>query len=80
MKTRYVVKMNLAGLHRKIYVCKSMKKRMPGYWTKDGRVNCTDKSYYADGIVQLVYKNKKEAIAAMEGAQMVADFIVKRLK
>jgi hypothetical protein len=80
---RYVVKMNLAGLHRCIYTCRKSKKtewRDNKYWDKTGNVDCGDKHESIDGLVKLVFKNKKEAEAALLGAKMVANMLIRRLK
>ena len=81
MKTRYVVKMNLAGLHRCIYVCRQSKNRPDKrYWDKTGEVDIGEKHESIDGLVKLVFKNKKEAEAALLGAKMVANMLIRRLK
>ena len=78
-KVVYLVQINLDGLHRKVYKMK-WHKDTESYFDSTGNIECQAKGSYKDGIYQLVYSDIHRAFSALNGAKMVADFLVTRLR
>jgi len=71
-KPIYMIVMNLAGLHNKIYEL-HWDKETELYWDKDGGWESDGKDTTEDGISNLVFKNKHDAQCALRGARMVVE-------
>lgn len=70
---------NLAGLHRKVYRAHpKISSNAKGFHDLIGSVSWKE-STRDDGLFQLVFKEESHAKAALQGAEMVADFIISRL-